>query len=220
MSPGAERAGACASMRVSSGEGWRSQVRRGDSPMKRLGRRRTGRDGCLIREGCGQRQRRAIAARGKALCQAGPAVLILRKVAAAGHVGLGVMRHGLNGMRLVLAAALMGGSRLAEREEEKEHQRQHQPQDLQRTGPAITYYGNTRTSLPGPAGAERMGRVSDVPHRLHILLMGIATPRGQAPLLSLPSGVKKTSAWISPAGTLRAPRTAIAASTMAGGPAT
>lgn len=90
--------------------------------------------------------------------QAGPAVLILGQVPAASHVCLGVMGHCLNGMRLMLAAGLMGGGRLAERKKEEEQQRQHQAQGPQRRGPALGHHGNAPTSLPAPDGAERMGR--------------------------------------------------------------
>lgn len=84
--------------------------------------------------------------------QAGPAVFVLREVAAAGHVGLGVMRDRLGNLRLVLAAGLMGGSRLPEGQEEKKQQWQHQAQQPQRPCPAILHHGDVRAGLPAPGG--------------------------------------------------------------------
>lgn len=84
----------------------------------------------LDRKGGRQRQRRAIAAGGKALGKTGLAGLVLAHVAAAGHFGLGMVGRclvclRLAGMSLMLAASGMSRSGLSECDE-KHQQRGHQ----------------------------------------------------------------------------------------------
>ncbi|GAA4121113.1 hypothetical protein ACFFTN_28100 [Aminobacter aganoensis] len=91
--------------------------------------------------------------------KAGIAIFVLRVIAAAGFIGrFGVMRHGLHGMRLVLAGSRVGGGRLPEREQEQKQQRQHQSQGSQRHGAAIGDNGNAHASLSALGRAVGLGR--------------------------------------------------------------
>ncbi|WP_159091593.1 hypothetical protein [Aminobacter sp. MSH1] len=97
------------------------------------------------------------------MSKAGIAIDVLQIVAATGAVGcLGVMRHRLGGVRLVLAAGRVGRGCLPECEEEEEQQRQHQAQGARCPGPAIRHHDSTRASLPALASAP--GVVRHVPH--------------------------------------------------------